>query len=199
MLTAPLGVRLAGVLPGWLVSRALGWFMLAVIPLVLWDRVLDVADDFTKALRESGEAPAEAPAPAEAHAPRGPHDRESLISSPPRIAVALGLGVATGVLGGAFGVGGGVFMVPILSRMTDAKTASATSLASVVPGAMVGALVAARRGVIVWRALPLLLAGASVSSYLAAQYAASRMSHHQQQAFFVVTMLALGGRLVFLK
>ena len=57
-----------------------------------------------------------------------------------------GIGLVAGVLSGLFGVGGGVIMVPamvLLAGMAQQR-ASATSLASIVPIAMVGAFVFGR-------------------------------------------------------
>ncbi len=54
-----------------------------------------------------------------------------------------GIGVGAGVLSGLFGVGGGIILVPamvLLAGMAQQR-ASATSLASIVPIAAVGALI----------------------------------------------------------
>jgi uncharacterized membrane protein YfcA len=54
-----------------------------------------------------------------------------------------GIGLTAGVLSGLFGVGGGVIMVPamvLLAGMAQ-QNASATSLASIVPIAAVGAII----------------------------------------------------------
>ena len=43
-----------------------------------------------------------------------------------------------GLAGGMFGVGGGVILVPILTKMTgDVQTATATSLAALIPPTLV--------------------------------------------------------------
>ena len=54
-----------------------------------------------------------------------------------------GIGVGAGVLSGLFGVGGGIILVPamvLLAGMAQQR-ASATSLASIVPIAAVGAII----------------------------------------------------------
>lgn len=57
------------------------------------------------------------------------------------VALALLLGVAAGVLAGAFGVGGGILFVPTLVALGLGQVeASATSLLAIVPTAAVGAL-----------------------------------------------------------
>lgn len=53
------------------------------------------------------------------------------------------IGLAAGLLSGLFGVGGGIIMVPgmvLLAHMAQQR-ASATSLASIVPIALVGAII----------------------------------------------------------
>lgn len=52
------------------------------------------------------------------------------MSGPVMIAAMLGLGVAAGVLGGLFGIGGGLVIVPVLvlALGLDQKTATGTSL-----------------------------------------------------------------------
>ena len=61
----------------------------------------------------------------------------------PHALILAGIGLAAGVLSGLFGVGGGIIMVPamvLLAGMAQQR-ASATSLASIVPIAAVGAVI----------------------------------------------------------
>ncbi len=61
----------------------------------------------------------------------------------PNPVLLAGIGVGAGVLSGLFGVGGGIILVPamvLLAGMAQQR-ASATSLASIVPIAAVGALI----------------------------------------------------------
>lgn len=61
----------------------------------------------------------------------------------PNLLVLVAIGVGAGVLSGLFGVGGGIIMVPamvLLAGMAQQR-ASATSLASIVPIAAVGAVI----------------------------------------------------------
>jgi uncharacterized membrane protein YfcA len=77
----------------------------------------------------------------------------------------LGLGVAAGVIGGMFGIGGGLIMVPALILLFgyDTKTASGTSLfAQLLPVGLFGVYEYWRRGEVqvvagLWVALGLLL------------------------------------------
>jgi len=58
-------------------------------------------------------------------------------------------GVASGALAGLLGVGGGVFMVPLLVLVAglDQHEAAATSLCVIVPTALVASRVLAKRGI----------------------------------------------------
>lgn len=63
--------------------------------------------------------------------------------SVPNLLLLVAIGVGAGVLSGLFGVGGGIIMVPamvLLAGMAQQR-ASATSLASIVPIAAVGAVI----------------------------------------------------------
>src|SRR5687768_8214922 len=67
---------------------------------------------------------------------------ESSVVRPSPVLLA-GIGVGAGVLSGLFGVGGGIILVPamvLLAGMAQQR-ASATSLASIVPIAAVGAII----------------------------------------------------------
>jgi uncharacterized membrane protein YfcA len=62
-------------------------------------------------------------------------------------------GIATGLLSGLLGVGGGVVMVPIFIYLfkTDVHTAIGTSLAIIVPTALMGALKHYSQQAVDWR------------------------------------------------
>jgi len=71
--------------------------------------------------------------------------RDSLfnVNKGPRYWLVLALiGVIGGVLSGAFGIGGGIIMVPLLVAVArlDQRTAAATSLVAIVPTAVVGSI-----------------------------------------------------------
>lgn len=63
-------------------------------------------------------------------------------TSPRYFAVLALTGVVGGLLSGAFGIGGGVIMVPLLVLLArlDQRTAAATSLVAIVPTSIVGAV-----------------------------------------------------------
>ncbi len=64
-------------------------------------------------------------------------------------AILIAAGVASGALAGLLGVGGGVFMVPLLVLVAglDQHEAAATSLCVIVPTALVASRVLAKRGI----------------------------------------------------
>ncbi len=86
---------------------------------------------------------------------------------PPRTArfyvLCLATGLAAGLLSGLFGVGGGTVIVPLLVLLLrfDQRLAAGTSLAAIVPTAMVGVISYAATGSVAW--IPaLILAGGAV-------------------------------------
>ena len=191
-LSSPLGVKLSMSLQGKYISRALGLFMLGMGSFMAF--TLYEAYDAEAKLEVESKSGLESPdAGAAAIVPAG------LTASPGRLATTVALGVVVGLAGGAFGVGGGVILVPILTRMTDVQTATATSLAAIIPPTLVSTFVCARNGLIVWPLTPALILGAAASSYFMAKYAASRLTKNEQKGCFVATMALLGTRMILVK
>lgn len=85
-----------------------------------------------------------------------------------RILALVLVGVIGGVLSGAFGVGGGIVMVPLLIWLTgmDQRRAAATSLVAIVPTAIAGAATYAANGEVDLVAALLITVGGVVGSYL---------------------------------
>lgn len=76
-------------------------------------------------------------------------DRSVVLDFTPWVIVALiGVGVVTGILSGLLGIGGGVFVVPALMLGFGAGdlVAKGTSLLMIIPTAITGTIVNARRG-----------------------------------------------------
>ena len=188
-LSSPLGVKLSMSLQGKYISRALGLFMLGMGSFMAF--TLYEAYDAEAKLEEESKAGLKSPDAGVVPA--------GLTSSPGRLATTVALGVVVGLAGGAFGVGGGVILVPILTRMTDVQTATATSLAAIIPPTLVSTFVCARNGLIVWPLTPALIVGAAASSYFMAKYAASRLTKNEQKGCFVATMALLGTRMILVK
>ena len=79
------------------------------------------------------------------------------------------IGAAAGVLSGLFGIGGGVVMVPalVMAGLTQHR-AAATSLAAIVPIALVGAILFGQAANVDVRAAVVLAAGSLVGARLGA-------------------------------
>jgi len=86
----------------------------------------------------------------------------------PSILVLILLGAATGLLSGLFGIGGGVVLVPMLVMVLgfQQRLAAGTSVAAILPAAVVGALGYALQGNVDWLAAVLLAAGIVVGAQL---------------------------------
>ena len=82
------------------------------------------------------------------------------------------LGIAAGTLSGLFGIGGGVIIVPALALLLHMpqRLAAGTSVAAILPAAVVGAITYGIQGNVDWIAGALLavgiIVGAQVGSYL---------------------------------
>lgn len=87
-------------------------------------------------------------------------------------------GVLGGILSGAFGVGGGIVMVPLLVGLAkmDQRTAAATSLAAIVPTSLVGAITYLANGQANLAIGALVAIGGVVGSWLGV-----RLLHHLPQ------------------
>lgn len=86
----------------------------------------------------------------------------------PQWAGLVGLGLAAGFLSGMFGVGGGILIVPglLLLLKFPQKLASGTSLAAILPLALVGVISYATHGSVSWLAALLLAVGSMVGARL---------------------------------
>jgi uncharacterized membrane protein YfcA len=110
----------------------------------------------------------------------------------PNALLLAGIGLGAGVLSGLFGVGGGIIMVPamvLLAGMTQQR-ASASSLASIVPIAAVGALIFGRADSVDVPAAAILI----VASLIGVQFGARLMPHvgdDRLRVGFAVLMIAI--------
>jgi len=104
------------------------------------------------------------------------------------------IGLIGGITSGLFGVGGGVVMVPAMlllmgSQITDIKQAIGTSLAVIVPTALVGSWKHHGQGNVIWPAvgaiIPMALAGGYIGAWLTTKIHADDLKR------------AFGGFLVF--
>lgn len=110
----------------------------------------------------------------------------------PSALLLAGIGLAAGLLSGLFGVGGGIVMVPamvLLAGMTQQR-ASASSLASIVPIATVGAIVFGRADSVDLPAAGVLIVGSLIGVQVGARLMA-RVGDDRLRIGFAVLMIAI--------
>lgn len=78
------------------------------------------------------------------------------------------IGFVIGILAGVIGVGGGIFLVPlmVLGFRFDQHTAQGTSLAAILPGSISGGVTHGRRGNVLWREAAWMSAGGVVGAVI---------------------------------
>jgi len=106
------------------------------------------------------------------------------------------IGLVAGLLGGLLGVGGGFALVPlqVIFARVDQLHANATSLAAIIPGAVVGALVyyyGSTRPQLDLRFAVLLVLGSALGAYLGAR-AAARIPDRPLRIAFAVVLVVVG-------
>ena len=113
------------------------------------------------------------------------------------LVVSAVVGVAIGVLAGALGVGGGFLTVPylVLAVGVEQHAAQGTSLAVVLPAAILGSITLHRRGVAGGKAGLLIGSLGAVGSIAGARLALALPAHALRLAFAVLLVL-LGLRMV---
>jgi uncharacterized membrane protein YfcA len=109
-----------------------------------------------------------------------------------RAPVAISLGLAAGFLGGMFGVGGGIIMVPglVLLLAFEQHRAHATSIATIVAIAAAGAIPFAMDGEVEWDHAAVLVAGSLVGAYFGARFVARIPAVWLARAFVTVALVA---------
>lgn len=112
--------------------------------------------------------------------------------------IVVGIGLSAGIASGLFGVGGGIVMVPLLTMFAGLSQhhAHATSLAAIVPIAIVAALVFVGAGEIDYPIAGLLAAGSLVGAPLGARLMA-RTSEGALTVAFAILMLAVASQLLW--
>ncbi len=113
-------------------------------------------------------------------------------------ALALLLGLATGVLAGLFGVGGGILFVPTLTLVLGLEQlhAQATSLLAILPTVIVGTWRQRRYGNVRSRAA-LVLGVAGVAGVVAGGQLAETLPEHALRRLFGILMLAVAAQIVW--
>ncbi len=105
---------------------------------------------------------------------------------------AISLGVAAGVVGGMFGVGGGIVVVPglVLWLGFGQHRASATSVATIVASACAALIPFAADGSVDWRAASLVTIGAVAGAAIGARYLHRIPERVLSRAFSVLLVVA---------
>lgn len=115
-----------------------------------------------------------------------------------RVARDLGVGVGVGAFSGAFGVGGGILLVPYLAirRGVPQKIAQATSLVLVSMAAAAGAATYALRGSVEWLPAAFVLAGGLAGAVVGAALV-QRIHDRRLRALFGVILILAAVRLLW--
>lgn len=106
------------------------------------------------------------------------------------------VGIAVGAFSAAFGIGGGLMMVPVmvLGYGLEQHAAQGTSLVVIVPTALVGAIAHHRRGLVDWR-VAMLMAFGGLAGVLLGAWLALATDPEILQAIFGAIVVAAGVRL----
>lgn len=109
----------------------------------------------------------------------------------------LAVGLVGGVLSGAFGVGGGIVMVPMLTALVgmDQRRASATSLAAILPTSLVASITYLVSGQVDVLVAVLVAAGAIVGAFLGSALL-KRVNLIVLQWAFIVLIVAVAIRML---
>jgi uncharacterized membrane protein YfcA len=104
----------------------------------------------------------------------------------------MAIGLAAGTLGGTFGVGGGVIIVPglVLWIGLDQHRASATSVTAIVAVALSAVIQFAVDGEVVWSAVGWILVGALSGAFVAARFIERIPAVWLARAFFALVVIA---------
>jgi uncharacterized membrane protein YfcA len=113
------------------------------------------------------------------------------------------IGLIGGITSGMFGVGGGVVMVPAMllllgSQVTDIKQAIGTSLAVIVPTALVGSWKHHTQGNVKWDVMMAVIPTALAGGYLGAWFT-TKIHADDLKRMFGGFLVLVGCKLLFFK
>jgi hypothetical protein len=113
------------------------------------------------------------------------------------ILTCLGIGVLSGVIASLCGVGGGVVMVPafVFFLNLPQKTAVATSLAIIIPTALMATTQNAKSGFVDWKIAAITAVSASVFAYFGAGWLKT-MSNETLTRIFGTVLVIFGVRML---
>lgn len=120
--------------------------------------------------------------------------------TPSEILLALGIGVLSGTVAALCGVGGGVVMVPAFVFLLgmQQKNAVATSLAVIIPTAIMATAQNAKNGFLTasWKLAIVTAISSSVLAYFGADWL-KKLSNESLTRIFGLLMLVIGARMLF--
>lgn len=173
LISAPFGARWAHSVSGPKLSLYMGIFMLLVVPLVI-----------LKSMFVSEEIETDEPQN---------ETKKGLDWNWKTTISLLSIGTTAGLCSGAFGVGGGVIMVPFLSMMGSQQLALGTSLLAMLGPSLTGTLSHYHLGSIYFRILPFLILGSAIGSFCGTYFSVS-LTEIQQREIFGACMALLAFR-----
>jgi len=111
---------------------------------------------------------------------------------------AIAIGLAAGVFGGFFGVGGGLIIVPllVLAMKLAPKIAVGTSLAVIVPTAIIAAWRHNQLGNVNWRVVGWMMMGSVVGAWVGASLT-NHIGGEWIRRLFAVVLVATAIRMVW--
>jgi uncharacterized membrane protein YfcA len=118
-----------------------------------------------------------------------------------RWALAAVLGAGLGLLSGMVGIGGGVFLSPVMLFLgwADLKGTAAVSSAFIVLNSAAGLLGHAARGIEIAPAVPVLVAAVMLGGFLGSALGARRLSARALQVALALVLAMAGGKLIVLR
>ena len=113
------------------------------------------------------------------------------------VLTCLGIGVISGVIAALCGVGGGVVMVPafVFLLKLSQKTAVATSLAIIIPTALMATTQNARAGLVDWKVAGVTAISASLLAYFGAGWLKT-LSNESLSRIFGIILVVFGVRML---
>jgi uncharacterized membrane protein YfcA len=113
------------------------------------------------------------------------------------VLTCLGIGILSGVIAALCGVGGGVVMVPafVFLLKLSQKTAVATSLAIIIPTAIMATTQNARSGFVDWKVAIITAISASIFAYFGAGWLKT-LSNETLSRIFGIILVVFGVRML---
>ncbi len=130
---------------------------------------------------------------------RAARSNSTAATRPPRVAVALILGVGIGLLSGLTGVGGGIFLTPLLllMRWAEVRQAAGVSAAFILVNSLAGLLGQAPSLASLPSMLPVWAGAVVVGGWIGAEYGSRRLGSLALRRLLAVVLVIGGLKLIF--